>query len=203
MISTFTALVDANVFYSARLRSLILFQAQAGGFRARWTRKINEEWLENLLLNRPDLDRQKLSRTREAMNAAVLDCIVCGYCGLIEGLTLPDRDDRHVLAAAIVAHANVIVTFNVKHFPNQTLSEYGIHAKHPDEFLLDLASVSQDEFIKSAKKDFYHYKRPRIEFSHYIDSLQRSGIPKTAEHLEKFKVLFDIEQDSKSHDPLR
>ena len=47
------------------------------------------------------------------MNTAVRDCIVTGYLQLVDSLTLPDPDDRHVLAAAMHAGAGEIVTFNL------------------------------------------------------------------------------------------
>jgi len=60
-------------------------------------------------------------------------------------LTLPDPNDRHVLAAAVRGGADVIVTFNLRHFPKRVLGPLGIEARHPDVFvsnLLDLDSVS-------------------------------------------------------------
>lgn len=71
------------------------------------------------------------------MNEALEDPVVTGYEPLIESLTLPDPDDRHVLAAAIKAGAQVIVTFNLKDFPTDTLDPFGIEAKGPDDFLID------------------------------------------------------------------
>lgn len=137
-----------------------MFQAQAGGFRARWTHKINEEWVAAVLKKRPGLSKESLARTLVAMNDAVLDCIVDGYEDLVDCLELPDKDDRHVLAAAIIARANVIVTFNEKDFPREKIETHHIHTKHPDDFLLDLASISQNDFVVAAAKDFDHYKKP-------------------------------------------
>jgi len=72
-------------------------------FRAKWTNRIHDEWIRNLLQNRPDLKREQLEKTRRLMNAATRDCLVEGYDDLIESVKLPDEDDRHVLAAAIHA----------------------------------------------------------------------------------------------------
>ena len=90
-------------------------------FRAKWTDDIHEEWMRSVLKNRPDLRREQLERTRDLMNAHVRDCLVTGYEDLIDSLALPDPDDRHVLAAAIRAGAEVIVTFNLKDFPPNAL----------------------------------------------------------------------------------
>lgn len=51
------------------------------------------------------------------MDASVRNAKVSGYEELIEALVLPDPDDRHVLAAAIKAGANAIVTFTKKISP--------------------------------------------------------------------------------------
>jgi hypothetical protein len=69
------------------------------------------------------------------MDRAVPDCLVTGYEPLIEGLTLPDPNDRHILAAAIRCGAQIIVTLNLKDFPADVLDPYGVEAMHPDEFL--------------------------------------------------------------------
>lgn len=82
--------------------------------------------------NEPARDRAKLERTRQLMDQATLDSIVTGYESLIPALVLPDSDDRHVLAAAIVGRCDVIVTDNLKHFPEEELSLYGLDAQHPD-----------------------------------------------------------------------
>jgi predicted nucleic acid-binding protein len=141
MISTFTALFDANVLFGTRLRSLILELAKTGLFRARWSEDIHAEWMAAVVEKRPDLSIADLEPTRRAMDAAVPDCLVSGYEQLMPALELPDLNDRHVLAAAIVGKASVIVTFNRNDFPPTAVDRYGIHIKHPDEFLLDIDGI--------------------------------------------------------------
>src|SRR5258706_13313625 len=105
-----TALLDACVLYPAPMRDLLMHLAGAGLFPARWTDDIHDEWIRSLVTK--GRDRKRLERTRSLMNDAVPDCLVGGYQSLIPSLTLPDPDDRPVLAAAIVANADVIVTCN-------------------------------------------------------------------------------------------
>jgi hypothetical protein len=92
-----TAVYDANILYRAPLRDLFIRLAQAGLVRAKWTETIHDEWLRNVLKNNPQLSPDRLARTRNLMNEAVRDCLVTGYEDLIDSLTLPDPDDRHVL----------------------------------------------------------------------------------------------------------
>src|SRR5579863_9090922 len=137
-MATFTALYDACVLYPAPLRDLLMHLAMADLFRARWTDRIHDEWIRSVLANRPDLRREQLERTRRLMNAHILDCVVTGYEHLIDRLKLPDPNDRHVLAAAIRAGADVIVTMNLDDFPVKVLGPYGIEPQHPDVFVLHL-----------------------------------------------------------------
>jgi len=113
----YTAILDACVLYPAPLRDLLLSFAAEGVFDARWTRQIEQEWVSNLLAKRADLSADQLARTVQLMRQAVEDCLIEDYEYLIEVLHLPDPDDRHVLAAAIVGHADAIVTFNLKDLP--------------------------------------------------------------------------------------
>lgn len=114
---TFTVLYDANVLYPNVLRDVLIRLAQTGLEHARWTDRILDETFRNLAADRPDIPTDTLIRLRELMNRAVPDCLVTGYEALISALTLPDEDDRHVLAAAIRCGAQVIVTANLRDFP--------------------------------------------------------------------------------------
>jgi hypothetical protein len=104
------AVLDACVLYPAPLRDLLLSLAASGLYQARWTQLIQDEWISNLLANRPDLDPNALLRTAELMKLSINDCMVENFEHLIDSVTLPDSKDRHVLAAALACHADVIVT---------------------------------------------------------------------------------------------
>jgi len=133
----FIVIYDANVLCPGSLRDLLIRVAQAGLVQAKWTDRILDETFRNLKLNRPDLDPVKLDRTRELMNKAIRDVLVVDYEPLIEIVDLPDSDDRHVLAAAIKAHAQLIVTDNTKDFPEPALAAWNVEAKSADDFVLD------------------------------------------------------------------
>ncbi|HVM79005.1 MAG TPA: PIN domain-containing protein, partial [Stellaceae bacterium] len=127
-MARFTVVYDACVLYPAPLRDLLLQLATANLFRAKWTGAIHDEWIRNLLAARPDLDPATLARTRELMDKAVPDSLVTGYEYLIPTIELPDPNDRHVVAAAIHARADAIVTSNLLDFPNGSLAPYNLEA---------------------------------------------------------------------------
>lgn len=133
----FVAIYDANVLYGNVLRDLLIRVASTDHVQAKWTDTILDEMRGSLAAKRPDIPASKLDRLRGLMNSAVRNCLVEGYEPLIESLKLPDPDDRHVLAAAITAGAQVIVTANLKDFPAELLAKFGIEPKSPDDFILD------------------------------------------------------------------
>ena len=107
------------------MKKILLLVAVAGLVRARWKDAILDEMFEHLKENRADLEPKRLERTRMLMNSAVRDVLVEGFEPRIALLTLPDPDDRHVLAAAIQAKASIIVTSNTGDF--QASSEGRLH----------------------------------------------------------------------------
>ena len=108
MVRKSTVVYDSCVLYSNHLRDVLMQLALTELFRAKWTEHIHDEWTRNLLKNRPDIDPSKLKRLRQVMDLAVPDCLVTGFESIIPSLNLPDPGDQHVLAAAIIAKANII-----------------------------------------------------------------------------------------------
>ena len=175
---------DACVLYPAPLRDFLMQLALTDLFQAKWTNHIHDEWIRNLLNNRPDLKREQLEKTRRLMNAATRDCLVEGYDALIESIKLPDEDDRHVLAAAIHARAGVIVTFNLKDFPVKALRSYKIEAIHPDDFILRLIEMDSAAVCEAARIHRVRLQHPRKSVDEYLLTLANQGLIKTADHLK-------------------
>jgi predicted nucleic acid-binding protein len=188
-VSQFTVIYDACVLYPAPLRSLLMYLALTDLFRARWTDAIHEEWMRNVQKDYPDITRDKAERVRDLMNAHVRDCLVTGYEDLIPSLSLPDPDDRHVLAAAIRAGAEVIVTANLADFPTRTLEQYGIEVRHPDEFIHRLIEAAPDAVCRAARQQRQGLKNPPMTVEQYLESLERQGLPQTVAALRRFAEL--------------
>lgn len=185
----FTALLDACVLYPAPVRDLLIETANTSVYRARWSDDIHDEWIRNLLANNTNATPEALARTRELMDLAVPDALVTGYQPLIPSLTLPDPDDRHVLAAAIVGRADVIVTTNLKDFPADVLSSFGIEAQHPDEFLMHQRDLNHDRFLESAKRIRARLVQRPLTAEQYIDSLRRCQLVLVADALHAVRRL--------------
>lgn len=162
--------------------------ALTGLFRAKWSAGVHDEWMTALLRNRPDLSREKLERTRMLMDKHAEDALVTGYEHLIEGLHLPDPDDRHVLAAAIRGRADVIVTANVKDFPEQVLTPFEIEAQHPDEFIVHLLDLAPGAVIAAAQRHRESLKNPAKTVEEYLEMLEREGLAQTVSALRDSMV---------------
>jgi predicted nucleic acid-binding protein len=186
---TLTVIYDANVFYSAPLRDFLIELAKTGLFRARWTDAIHDEWIRAVLKNRPDLQWERFERTRNLMDQAAPSCLVKDYEAIIERLSLPDANDRHVLAAAISAQAHVIVTKNLRDFPSKVLRLYGMEAAHPDAFVLSLMRGDLDTVIGAARKLRSRLSRPPKSLNDFLATLERQELKSTAAELRLYASL--------------
>lgn len=101
-------------------------------------------WSEYILAEMARAMETKLNRTaketshkRQEMNKAFPEAMVTAPESLARSLNgIPDEGDRPVLAAAIMARANIVVTQNTKHFPKDYMDEYGILCHTADDFLV-------------------------------------------------------------------
>ena len=186
---TYTAVLDACVLYPASLRDLLLSLAVNGIYHARWTHDIQEEWIRNVVEKRPELDATKLRRTQTVMNAAIDDCLIEGYHSLIDSLELPDKNDRHVLAAAIIGHADAIVTFNLKDFPERVVSQFGIEVLHPDDFVMLQYDLKQLDVLAAVKAMRARLKNPPKSVAQFLEKLELQGLPQTYLELKKASDL--------------
>ncbi len=172
-MSKLIAVFDACVLYPAPLRDLLMHLATTDLFRAKWTNEIHQEWIRNLLKNRKDLTLSQLERTRDLMNSHVLDCLVEDYSHLIPTIDLKDKDDRHVVAAAIASHASMIVTYNIGDFPKIILDKYHISVYHPDDFVCHLFNLSNSKVIKAVQKQRKYLKNPPITALEFVDMFEK------------------------------
>jgi len=182
--SRFTAILDANVLYPQLIRDTLLSLAVEGLYHARWSQAIHDEWTRNLAKDRPEL-AARLPAVVKLMNASVPDCLVTNYEKLVTSIELPDPDDRHVVAAAIVGHADAIVTFNTKDFPQAVLQPYGIEVQHPDEFLMNQLQLQKIPALSAIKKMRARWTNPERPALALIAAFEKRGLPLTADLLRE------------------
>lgn len=180
--SRFTAVLDANVLYPQLLRDTLLSLAVAGLYHARWSATIHDEWTRNLAKDRPEI-AARLPAVVERMNASVPDCLVMNYEKLTNSIELPDPDDRHVVAAAIVGHADAIVTFNTRDFPEAVLRPYDIEVQHPDEFVMNQLQLHKIPALSAIKKMRMRWANPARSAQDLITAFEPRGLLLTADLL--------------------
>ena len=166
MHGNFTVVFDACVLYPALLRNVLLQLATTELFRARWTEAIHDEWTRSLQADKPDISAAKLAAYRQAMNDSVPDCIVTGYEPLMKGLTLPDANDCHVLAAAIRCRA-----------------------EHPDEFVLHLIDLAPATVCVAMKTVRSRLRKPPHTAEELLERLAEHGLVGSASKLREFAQM--------------
>ncbi len=92
---------------------------------------------------------------------------------------LPEPGDRHILAAAIVGRADVIVTRNLRHFPTEQLAPYRIEAQHPDVFVRHVLDLHEPLALSAVRDQRASLRNPQRTVTEFLDALARQELPET------------------------
>src|SRR5690606_19379221 len=133
-----------------------------------------------------------LSRTRGLMIEAVRDCMVTDFEDLIDTFSLPDPDDRHVLAAAVKAQADAIVTFNLRHFPSAALADHSLSAISPDSLVLGLLDESPDAVVTTVVRQAAALRKPARTIDELLEILSANGLTKSVARLQASREIRDV-----------
>jgi len=177
----FICVLDTNVIHPIDVRDLIFWFAHYELFTPKWSKHIFDEW-ENLLRQKGVHEDEIKKRTGKA-NAAFPDAMVENYESLINAIELPDPKDCHVLAAAIKTNANIIVTNNLKHFPNDYLAKYGLAAKDADNFLTDIIDLNQEHAVTAFRRLVVNRKNPEMDEYKILNLFRQRNLTNTADYL--------------------
>lgn len=133
----YSAVLDACVLVPAALNDFLLRLAEEPAmYRPLWSEQILDE-MAKALRNKLHRTQQEVAYRRAQMCKAFPEAMVHVPDDLLKALEfLPDKGDRHVLAAAIISHANTIVTQNIKHFPRACFDKFGVLCQTADDFLV-------------------------------------------------------------------
>jgi hypothetical protein len=143
---------------------------------ARWTDEIHDEWIRNLVANRPAIPIERLQITRQLMNDALPSAMVTGHHRHILAVTLPDPGDRHVVAAGIASGATIVLTWNLRDFPAREMKKHGLRTQTPDAFLVDLYDHAPDLILASLANARRNLSKTRISASDFINILKNQGL---------------------------
>ncbi len=177
----FKCVLDTNVIYPIEIRDLLFWFAYYDLYTPKWSKHIFDEWKDVMIRNGVSIE--EASKRVNKANLAFPDALVTNYAGLIGNLDLPDPKDRHVLAAAIKTNANIIVTNNLKDFPNQYLASFGLSAKSADDFLTDIIDLNPEEAVKAFKELVLYRRKPDLNEFEVLDILRKHGLKDTADFL--------------------
>jgi predicted nucleic acid-binding protein len=172
-MSSFAAVSDTCSLFPQTLRDTLLRAAEAGLYRLRWSDEILEELRRNLQEQR-GLTQQQAQHLLTQMRQAFAEATVTGYEQLVRSMTNHPKD-RHVLAAAVHAGAQVIVTNNLKDFPAEALSPYNIEAQTPDEFLEYLYDMFPDAMARIIIEQNAARRKPPETLHRTLERLARSA----------------------------
>jgi hypothetical protein len=171
----FTVVLDSCVLYKANIRDLLLRIAKNELYQPRWSKAICNEVVKNLIV-RGAVTPENSQRLIEVMNRAFPEALIDGYMNLNVEKSLEINDkDKHVLAAAIVINAEIIVTDNIKDFPNSILEKYNIEAQSSDMFLQNLFELSSEIVINSFIELEQSLNNPPIPRSKLLNGLMKQA----------------------------
>lgn len=174
------AIFDACILYPFHLRNIVVQVAVDHLVEARWTDAIHEEWIRNVTASAPAIPRQRLEITRRLMSDALPMAPVRGYEQYLPAISLPDPNDCHVLAAAIVARASLILTWNFRHFPSNELEKFGVRAETPDAFLSDVYDQVPELTIGSLANARRNLTKTKVSSSDFINILANQKLTQLA-----------------------
>lgn len=177
----FTALLDTNVIYPVIIRDLLFWFAYKDLYTPKWSEHIFDEW-KRVIIGK-GIPEEIANKRIEKADLAFPDAMVKHYRGLIKQLSLPDEDDRHVLAAAIKTNANIIVTNNLKDFPEEYLKSFGLSVKTADDFLTDIIDLNHVQAIDAFKEMVLNKKNPKMDEFEVLKQLRNAGLEDTANYL--------------------
>ncbi|SDL77860.1 PIN domain-containing protein [Corynebacterium mycetoides] len=161
-MSRFSALLDACALVPIAQADTLLRLAEIGLYRPLWSDRILAETSRALEKIHPEVAASgTLDRRISAMKDTFNDACVVGWETLKLSLNLSDPGDNHVVAAALLGRADVIVTNNLKDFPNRELGRFNLSAQRPDEFLLNQLDLAPDRVMRALAQQAADMQDPR------------------------------------------
>ena len=174
----FKVVLDANVLYPFSLRDTLLRLAERELYVLSWSERILDEVGRNLVED-GRTDEATAARLQAAMRSTFPEALIDPRAiAATEPAMTNDPGDRHVLATAVVAGAEGIVTFNARHFPAAALAPFGKQQIDPDDFLCTLLDIDGPSVADTIVEQAADLRRPPLAPAQLLDLLQLSRVGK-------------------------
>jgi hypothetical protein len=167
---------DACILYPFHLRNIVVQIAVDRLVDARWTDEIHDEWIRSVVATMPAIPIERLQITQRLMNDALPGAMVTGYQRHIQTVTLPDPDDRHVVAAGIAGGASIVLTWNLRDFPAREMKKHGLRRQTPDAFLVGLCDQAPDLTLASLANARRNLSKTRVSASDFVNIVKNQGL---------------------------
>lgn len=177
----FTCVLDTNVLYPMDCRDLLFWLAYYELYTPKWSQHIFDEW-RGVMLSK-GISENEIQKRLNFPNKVFPDALVEDYEFLIPTLSLPDEKDKHVLAAAIKTNAHIIVTNNLKDFPEAYIRSFGIDVKCADEFITDIIDLNHEIAVQAFKDLVMNRTNPDLDEYEVLDIFRKRGLKKSADYL--------------------
>jgi predicted nucleic acid-binding protein len=182
-MQSFTVVLDACVLVPVAAADTLLRLSEREMYRPVWSERILDEAKRAIARLHPELSAEQIEHRFDCMADAFDDASVSGWENLEGSILLPDDDDRHVVACALVAGADAIVTNNIRDFPDKALAPLSIEVIRLDDFLLDIFDLAPEEFAAVIREQANDAMHPPLSASAVLDNLATAGAPETAAEL--------------------
>jgi PIN domain-containing protein len=188
----FTAFVDACTLAGALKRNLLLTLAEAEFFRIRWSEPVlaeTQKAIEKILAKKDDVEDAAAcaARARSSMEAAFEEAMVTDFDKFLcvcEGL--PDPSDAHVVAAALKTQAAMIVTDNLKHFPEAMLVPLNIEVRSPDGFIADTIALDLGRAVAAIGRMRARFNKSKKTAEALLLDMEARGLTETVDILRQY-----------------
>jgi predicted nucleic acid-binding protein len=179
----FPVFLDTNTLFSATLCDTLLRIAEERAYRPHWSTEVLDE-LAGALVREAGMTRAQVQHRLTQMRLAFPDAEVVGYQGLVSAMTCHPKD-RHVLAAAVHARCEVLVTFNLRDFPREATGAFNIVVLSPDAFLLDQLDLYPARVGRALVQQVRDAANPPLTMGTLLGRLSRAGAPAFAEEARR------------------
>jgi hypothetical protein len=174
--------MDACVLYDAPVRDLLLRLGSAGLLVPVWSARILDECFRAIATNRADLAPDQLRGLRAALERAFPKASVAAPLTRVE-VALPDSCDVHVVETAVAAGAPVILTYNLRDFPDEALGALGVLARHPDVVVRELIDIDPGRVARLVTEQAAALRRPPLTVTRLLATLEVHGLRMSVERL--------------------